>query len=96
MKLMGTEDGKHQGQPVFNEDGSQSYLRSIPRERVSQVIDALFRNYVDNRLNEDEELGYFHKRVGLASVVEFLKQDSKTSDLMTREFGAENVMTASD
>lgn len=96
LKLMGTEDGKHQGQPVFNEDGTQSYLRSIPRERVITVIDALFRNYVENRLNEEEELGYFHRRIGLPAIVEFLKRDTKTSDLMTKEFGAENVMTASD
>jgi hypothetical protein len=49
---------------------------------------------VGNRLNEDEELGYFHRRVGLPSIVEFLKQDSKTSDLMTKEFDAENIMSA--
>jgi sulfite reductase beta subunit-like hemoprotein len=94
FKLMGTEDGRHQGQPVFTEDGTQAYLRAVPRERVSEVIDALFRNYVDNRLSDDEELGYFHRRVGLSAIVEFLKHDSKTSDLMTKEFDAENIMSA--
>lgn len=81
LRLMGSEDARNQGQQLLSEDKSVSYLRSIPREEVATVIDALFKNYQENRQN-GESLGYFHQRVGLQNVINFLKNNPNTSELM--------------
>jgi sulfite reductase (NADPH) hemoprotein beta-component len=81
FKLMGTEDGRHQGVPLTSEDGTLTYLHSVPRAKVAVVIDALFRFYRDNK-SEGEGMGYFHRRVGASSILEFLAADPATSDLV--------------
>ena len=93
LKLMGTEDGRNQGQPLFSEDGEHIFLRSIPKNRLSEVIDTLFRFYNDNRIGPDEELGYFHRRIGLPAIIRHLKENERTADLMVKEFGAENILS---
>ena len=80
LKLMGTEDGRHQGEPLVSEDGTV-YLGYIPREQVVPVIDTLFRFYVDNR-QEGEELGYYHRRIGLSAIINNLKSSPQTAWLM--------------
>ncbi len=44
------------------------YLRSIPRDKVSAVLDTLFQYYSDNKL-AGETLGYFNRRVGNDAIV---------------------------
>jgi sulfite reductase (NADPH) hemoprotein beta-component len=80
LKLLGTEDGRHQGEPIVADDGTV-YLGYIPREQVVPVIDALFRFYINNR-EGDEELGYYHRRIGLAGIIENLKSCPETAWLM--------------
>ncbi|CAN5503110.1 nitrite/sulfite reductase [soil metagenome] len=82
LKLMGTEDGRNQGGSLTDDDGV-TYLRYIPREKVVVVIDALFRIYMQEREGE-EELGYFHRRIGLPTVIDNLKRCSETASLMTQ------------
>jgi sulfite reductase beta subunit-like hemoprotein len=92
FRLGGTEDARHQGLPVVSADGSGVYLRSIPREQVATVINVLFENYMKQR-EEGEELGYFHRRVGLHNVIEHLKNDPRTSPLMAKTDPNNNLAT---
>jgi sulfite reductase beta subunit-like hemoprotein len=82
LKLGGTEDGRYQGVPLIDEDGSV-YLKQIPRDFVHVIIDALFRYYETDRL-ADEEFGYFIRRVGFPSVIGFLKSDAEAGPLMAK------------
>lgn len=80
LKLMGTEDGRHQGVPVISKD-DKMYLRSIPREKVPVVIDTLLKFYMANR-KDGEGLGYFHLRIGMEGIISHLTDDPTTADLM--------------
>ncbi len=91
MKLMGTEDGKNQGLPLLSEDGDSIYLKSIPRERVAQVIDVLIKFWQANK-KPNEELGYFNRRVGQAAIIAHFKENSVTADLMTKTLVADCVI----
>ncbi len=91
LKLMGSEDGRHQGLPMLSADGDSIYLRSIPRERVAQVIDVLLRNW-KTHAQPLESVGYFHRRIGMQAIIEFLKGNPLTSDLMVKTLSADCVV----
>lgn len=91
MKLMGTEDAKHQGLPMMSEDGNGIYMKSIPRERVAQVIDVLIRHWKANG-KAGEGLGYYHNRIGMPAIIAHLKENPVTADLMTRALPADCVI----
>ena len=81
LKLMGSEDARFQGRPLISADGEKMYLRSIPREKVATVIDTLFKFYkAHTKTNED--LGAYHRRIGADAVIQHLKENPATIDLM--------------
>ncbi len=88
LKLMGAEDARFQGLPIVSADGNGIYLKSIPRERVAQVIDALLKNWKANAL-ADESVGYFHRRIGMEAIIAHLKSNPATSDLMVKTLPAD-------
>ena len=81
FKILGTEDGRHQGVPLTVDD--QVYLRSVPRDQVPVVIDTLFHYYNAER-EERESFGYFMRRKGIEAVVSHLKAHPKTSSLLVK------------
>ncbi len=81
LKLMGSEDGRHQGVPLMSGDGSVMYLRSIPREKVPIVIDALFKFHKANHRG-NEDFGAFNRRIGPDAIINHLKENPATNDLM--------------
>ena len=81
LKLGGTEDGRHQGEPLLDPETGEMYLRSVPRDEVAKVTDALFEFYVASRLPE-EGMGYFHRRVGRAGIIRYLQSNPTTAELM--------------
>ena len=81
LKLGGTEDGRHQGEPLLDPGTGEMYLRSVPRDEVAKVTDALFEFYVASRLPE-EGMGYFHRRVGRAGIIRYLQSNPTTAELM--------------
>jgi sulfite reductase (NADPH) hemoprotein beta-component len=83
FKLMGDESGRFQGKPLISTTEEKMYLRSVPREKVAIVIDALFKNYKKNALN-DEGLGAFHRRVGPDALIAHLQNNPDTKDLMEK------------
>ncbi len=91
MKLMGTEDAKHQGLPLIGDDPNAVYLRSIPRERVASVINALLKYWKANA-KSGEGLGYFNRRVGIQALIEFFKNDPASADLMSKPLPADCVI----
>ncbi len=91
MKLMGTEDGRHQGLPLLNADGTAIYLKSIPRERVAQVIDVLLKFWQTNR-QKGESLGIFNRRIGIEGIVNQFKATPSIADLMTKTLPADCVI----
>ncbi len=81
FKLLGTEDGRHQGVPLVVDD--LIYLKSVPREKVPVIIDLLFQWHREAG-EADEHFGYFIRRQGLAGVVTFLKGQDEVSDLLAK------------
>ena len=81
LKVGGTEDGRHQGEPLIDRETGEMYLRSVPREQVATVTDALFEFYVANKL-PGEGMGYFHHRIGTELIVKNLKENRRTASLM--------------
>lgn len=84
LKLMGTEDGRHQGQPLISADGRTTYLRMIPRDQVVNVIDTLFDLHRQERLDPQEEPGYCFRRLGAEFIIAYLKENRQTGHLMER------------
>jgi len=78
FKLLGSEDGRHQGVPLVV-DG-MVYLRSVPRERVAEVIHVIFSWYTSQR-SEEESLGEYLRRIGLPRILSYLQAHPKTLDL---------------
>jgi sulfite reductase beta subunit-like hemoprotein len=91
LKLMGAEDGRFQGLPMVAPDGNGIYLRSVPRERVAQVIDVLLKNWKANA-KPQESVGYFHRRLGMEAIINYLKENPVTTDLMVKTFPADCVI----
>jgi len=81
LKLGGTEDGRHQGEPLIDRETGEMYLRSVPREEVGTVSDVLFEFYSANRL-PGEGMGYFHQRLGRELIIKHLKENPRTVQLM--------------
>ena len=68
-----------------DEEGEQKmYLRQCKRERVPDVTQALFDFYLANRQGEHEDLGAFHRRVGPQAIIDMLRQNEQTADLMEK------------
>jgi len=91
LKLMGSEDGRHQGLPMLSADGNSIYLKSIPRERVAQVIDVLLKNWKTNA-KSGEDVGYFHRRIGMETIINYLKENPTTADLMVKTLPADCII----
>jgi len=91
LKLMGTEDARHQGQALLSSDGNGIYMRSIPRERVALVIDVLLKHWKANAL-PNEGLGYFNRRIGTEAIINLFKNDPATADLMEKTFPADCIV----
>ncbi len=91
LKLFGGEDARHQGTPLISGDGQAMYLRSIPRERVAQVLDAIFKSYKKNA-KSGEDLGTYHRRIGADGIIANLKADPATADLMGKTFPTDCVL----
>lgn len=85
LKLMGSEDARDQGQALIDGTGTQLYLRSVPREEVTTVTEALFEFYQDN-CKPSESMGYFHRRMGMQALIDYLKQNPKTAHLMKKTY----------
>ncbi|CAM2067419.1 Nitrite and sulphite reductase 4Fe-4S domain-containing protein [Sulfidibacter corallicola] len=81
FKLFGTEDGRHQGVPLMDEN--LAYLKSVPRDQVPVVIDVLYRHYMNER-RDGETVGYFNRRQGTERLIEVLKNHPKTAQLMEK------------
>jgi sulfite reductase (NADPH) hemoprotein beta-component len=79
LKLLGTEDARHQGEVLTDENG-KILFRFVKRDQVADVCEALFDTYKANR-KDDEEMGAFHRRIGPAAILAFLKQHPKTASL---------------
>ncbi|MBI3602562.1 MAG: nitrite/sulfite reductase [Candidatus Omnitrophica bacterium] len=91
LKLMGTEDARHQGLPLLSADGGHIYLKSIPRERVVSVINVLLKYWKANA-KPGEDLGYFNRRIGMEAIITRFKNDPATADLMTKSLPADCVV----
>ena len=76
---------------MLSADGNGIYLRSIPRERVAQVIDVLLKNWKANA-KPNESVGYFHRRIGMEAIISHLKENPVTADLMAKTFPADCIV----
>ena len=87
LKLGGSEDARAQGGSLVDPRTGEIYMKTVPRKDVATVTDALFEFYVSNRTTEEAQsggMGYFIRRVGASAVIEYLKTNPKTANLMAR------------
>ncbi len=91
FKLFADEAGRHQGVPLVSGDGENMYLRSVDRDSVPVVIDALFTKF-KKEANTDEDLGAFHRRIGADSIIAYLKDNPDTSALMEKPFNTSTLI----
>jgi len=87
--IMGTEDGKHQGVPLIDQETNEQYLRFVPRNAIAEVTDALFELYSENKSLEESKpggMGYFFRRISAKGIISSLKSNPKTVELMKRTF----------
>ena len=88
LKLGGTEDGRNQGWSLVDPDINEIYLRNVPKKDVARITDALFEFYTTNMSSlssyerKEGGMGYFFRRIGPKTVIEWLKSNPKTADLM--------------
>ncbi len=80
LKLGGSQDARNLGTVLVEAD--RMYLRQIPRDQVANVCAALFNAYKHNRLSPDETMGAYHQRIGLQVIIDYLKENETTRDLM--------------
>ncbi len=83
FKLFGDQSAHYQGKPLISSNGEKMYLRSVPREQVPIVIDALFKFYQQNR-QTNEGLGMFHRRIGADGIIQYLQENKATTVLMEK------------
>jgi sulfite reductase (NADPH) hemoprotein beta-component len=91
FKLFASEDCRHQGRPLIPSSGEGQFLRSVPRERVAQVIDVLFKFHQANKQGA-EDLGAYLRRIGPDAIIAYLKENPATTDLMTKPFPTDCVI----
>ena len=82
LKVGGSEDARHQGQYLLH--SGKWYLRQVPRQHVATVTQVLFDFYTSNRVSESEDMGAYLRRIGNLAIIEHLKQNPKTVDLMEK------------
>jgi sulfite reductase (NADPH) hemoprotein beta-component len=79
LKLMGAEDARLQGHELTDTDG-KILFRVVPRDRIADVTEALLE--IHREFGQDNEsMGYFHQRMGVAEILSKLSAHSKTEDL---------------
>ncbi|MCB1049415.1 MAG: nitrite/sulfite reductase [Acidobacteria bacterium] len=81
FKFFGTEDARNQGVPLRH-DG-RTYLNSVPRERVADVIEVLALWYREESRPETS-FGYFLRDQGVYSILNQLENHPKTADLLLK------------
>lgn len=79
LRLFGSEDARYQGYPLTGEDG-KPVLKMVTKDRVPDVVETLFKYHRDSG-ESGEDLGSFHRRVGMTALVAHLRQADQTKDL---------------
>jgi sulfite reductase beta subunit-like hemoprotein len=90
-RLLGTEDGRNQGEPIFSADGRTVLLRWMPRTRIASLLDVAFRFYSQNR-KEKETLGYFLRRMGIRTLLDYIANDPAVADLLIQEASSDDFL----
>ncbi len=91
FKLFGDESARFQGKPLIASGGEQMYLRSVPRDQVPVVIDALFK-FHKTHAKAGEGVGDFHRRIGADAIIAHLKENPATTALMEKPFNTDCVL----
>ncbi|ABP95132.1 sulfite reductase (NADPH) beta subunit [Metallosphaera sedula] len=81
LKVGGDSSGRFQGNPLIDPDTGDVYLTHVPGNRLADVTDALFELYSTH--GNGEGMGQFLRKLGNKRIIEYLKNNPKTSDLMT-------------
>ncbi len=95
LKIGGTEDGRHQGGPLVDPTSQAMYLRTVPRNEVATVTDSLFEFYVGHRTAGEAQpggMGYFFRRVGAETIIEWLRAHPRTANLMLSTWAIPDAM----
>ncbi len=80
--LFGSTDDDNLAKDIICDE--KKFLRSIPKEKIPDVISSLIDNYAANKNEDEYEISLFHKRIGMGGVVSHLMNDERTSHLMEK------------
>jgi sulfite reductase (NADPH) hemoprotein beta-component len=88
LKIGGSEDGRHQGIPLV--EGEKLYMRQVPRAKVATVCAVLFDHHKANA-KPGEDLGAYHRRLGVSEVLGILRTDPRTAELTKKGAPAQYI-----
>jgi len=92
LKIGGDAEGRNQGGPLVDPETGETYLTHVPGERVADVTQVLFQLYRDlapPELRRPGGMGPFLRSLGNKRIIEYLKADPRTRDLMRSTIKAE-------
>lgn len=84
FRFFGLEDATAQGRTLRIE--GRQYLHSVPRQRVADVIEVLFRAYRQSSREAEETFGAFVQGLAEAGLLAVLKGAPQLADLLERSY----------
>ena len=81
LKLGGSEDGRHQGTALVDDD--RLYLKQVPRDKVA-VVTATLLDYWQAGKNNGEDAGAFFRRMGVTAILAHLRANETTAALLEK------------
>ena len=86
LRLFGDDNARHQGRFLTDSEGNPFFNRVL-RDRVADVIEVLFTFYQANS-QDGEDMGTFHRRLGMEAIVTHLAQHPQLEDLIKKKKSA--------
>jgi sulfite reductase (NADPH) hemoprotein beta-component len=92
ISLEGKTDGEYQLKLLFGEPDKdhlatdliyygKKYLRRIPQKDATNVISILIENYLKNKHEDEKNISVFHKRIGVAKIIQLFEENETTKHL---------------
>lgn len=64
----------------------EKYLRQVPGEKLSSLINLLVQNYINNKVESENSISEFHKRIGTEGIMELINADKGLSILLEKKY----------
>lgn len=82
LKLGGSEDGRHQGTALVEND--ELFLRQVPRDKVATVTTTLIDLARANGYQNGDDMGGIFRKLGTAAILQHLRDTPATAEVMQK------------